>query len=147
MKILDTGWKKPLRKVLGIERLEGVKVGVLSRDFDAATKDGKTSVGLIATVHEFGLGVPRRSWLRDWFDGSRARAQSAMVTLLQKNPTNVERAFEQLGLWAVGQIQQRIARRIPPPNSDATIARKGSDVPLIDTGQLRSSITYQVVKK
>lgn len=27
-----------------------------------------------------------------------------------------------------------------PPNSPATIARKGSDAPMIDTGQLRSSI-------
>lgn len=31
-----------------------------------------------------------------------------------------------------------------PPNSPITVAMKGSDMPLIDTGQLRKSITYVV---
>lgn len=34
-----------------------------------------------------------------------------------------------------------------PPNSEATIKRKGSDRPLIDTGELRKSITYVVGDK
>jgi hypothetical protein len=34
-----------------------------------------------------------------------------------------------------------------PPNSDSTIEGKGSDKPLIDTGELRKSITYVVRKK
>ena len=33
-----------------------------------------------------------------------------------------------------------------PPNTPATIAMKGSDKPLIDTGQLRKSITYVIRK-
>ena len=32
-----------------------------------------------------------------------------------------------------------------PPLAESTIRRKGSSNPLIDTGQLRSSITWQVV--
>ena len=31
-----------------------------------------------------------------------------------------------------------------PPNSPRTIAKKGSDVPLIDTGELRKSITHVI---
>lgn len=31
-----------------------------------------------------------------------------------------------------------------PPNADSTVERKGSDRPLIDTGQLRRAITYVV---
>lgn len=34
-----------------------------------------------------------------------------------------------------------------PPNAPATIARKGSDRPLIDTAQLRNSITYVIRNK
>jgi hypothetical protein len=34
-----------------------------------------------------------------------------------------------------------------PPNAPSTIARKGSDRPLIDTGQLRRAITYVVTTK
>ena len=33
------------------------------------------------------------------------------------------------------------------PNAPATIARKGSSTPLIDTGALLNSITYEVRKK
>lgn len=34
-----------------------------------------------------------------------------------------------------------------PPNSEETVKQKGSDRPLVDTGQLRNSITYVVAKK
>lgn len=34
-----------------------------------------------------------------------------------------------------------------PPNSPKTIQRKGSDAPLIDTGEMRKAITYLVDKK
>jgi len=48
------------------------------------------------------------------------------------------------GLRYVGLIQQRISSGIAPPNSPVTVARKGSATPLIDTGQLRSSIRSKV---
>jgi hypothetical protein len=41
-------------------------------------------------------------------------------------------------------MQQRIADRIDPPNAASTIKRKGSSVPLIDEGILRTSILGQV---
>ena len=34
-----------------------------------------------------------------------------------------------------------------PPNAEATIKQKGSDMPLIDTGELRKSITYVIRNK
>lgn len=52
--------------------------------------------------------------------------------------------LERVGLWAQGSIQQRISDGIPPPNAESTIRRKGSSTPLIDTGQLRTSIKYRV---
>ena len=54
------------------------------------------------------------------------------------------RALSVLGMALVGDVQQRIRNRIPPPNAPYTIARKGSDVPLIDTGRLRQSIDFVV---
>ena len=56
-----------------------------------------------------------------------------------------EQALEQFGAWAAGQVQAFIsAGRVVPPLDPTTIARKGSSIPLIDTGQLRQSITYEV---
>jgi hypothetical protein len=49
-----------------------------------------------------------------------------------------------IGMRVVGDIQDRISDGIPPPNSPITIARKGSSKPLIDSGQLRQSISFEV---
>jgi hypothetical protein len=110
-------------------------------------EDGKITVGEIATIHEFGLGVPRRSFLSDWFDERRAELENMIVRAgraVVLNKLTVPEALEQLGLWCVGSIQTRIAENIPPPLAPETIARKGSSVALIDKGQLRASITHEV---
>lgn len=43
-----------------------------------------------------------------------------------------------------GSIQHEITVLRDPPNSPYTVALKGSDNPLIDTGKLRQSITYRI---
>lgn len=105
----------------------------------------------IGIIHEFGLGnAPERSWLRAWFDKSIPRNTERIQKIAEKvlkGHKDPAQLFEQLGLAGVGEIQERIADRIDPPLHPITIARKKSDVPLIDTGQFRSSITHLVVKK
>lgn len=132
-----------------------------AKEPDAETHDGsgdtetgelsggdKLTVADIAEIHEFGLGsVPRRSFLADWAEQSQVlvlqvvtKAAKAVV----KETLSVDEAVEQIGAWAVGSIQTRMANGIPPALKPATIKRKGSSVTLIDTGQLRSSITYRI---
>jgi hypothetical protein len=45
---------------------------------------------------------------------------------------------------AVGDIQHEITVLRHPPNAPATIRAKGSSKPLIDTGEMRQSVTYQI---
>jgi hypothetical protein len=117
---------------------------------DAGQHDGSDlSVAEIGEIHEFGLGsAPRRSFLADWFDGKRDEWETVIVkggrALARGKVPNVRALLEQVGVWAVGSIQDRMANNIPPPLAPATIKRKGSSIALIDTGQLRSSITYKV---
>jgi hypothetical protein len=66
-----------------------------------------------------------------------------MRTVIEGKRTS-DQVLEILGQRAVGQIQERIASGIAPANAPSTVAKKGSSTPLIDTGVLRSSITYQV---
>jgi hypothetical protein len=56
----------------------------------------------------------------------------------------LSKALGLLGAYVVGLCQQRIANRIAPKNSDWTIAKKKSDVPLVHSGQLRDSITWKI---
>ena len=100
----------------------------------------------IALWHELGLGVPQRSWLRAWFDGNTRKLIRKAQESFKKKGVNAK-GLNLLGLWIVGEIQQRIADGIRPSNAESTIARKGSSKPLIDTGQFRTSITHRLVDR
>lgn len=125
-----------------------LSVGVMG---DGTYEDG-TSVVDVASWHEFGKGHnPQRSFIRAWFDENSAANKNFVrqqaKQQLQGRQT-MQRSLELLGLRAVGGMQKRIASgRIKPPLSEATIRRKGSSVPLVDTGQLRSSIASKVERK
>lgn len=141
----DRGAKR-LAKLLADGALS---VGVLGGDASKGHEDSDLTVGEIAEIHEFGLGTaPRRSFLADWVDEKKDEITEVIVKgsralAARKVPSRVA-LLEQIGAWAVGSIQERISNGIEPPLDAATIKRKGSSVPLIDTGQLRSSITYRV---
>ena len=121
-----------------------VKVGI--QGTEAARLNGKATIADIAAIHEFGLGnVPERSWLRAWHDENRETALEKLrkgyrrVISGEINPETLATAF---GIWAVSSIQERISSGLSPALEAETIRRKESSVPLIDTGLLRSSITF-----
>lgn len=126
-----------------------VRVGIMGREA-REQKDGDGSGGLtvaeVGSFHEFGLGVPRRSFLRDTVDQKETRIRSALKQVAARvgRGAPLELELERIGLQIQGIIQDRISQSIPPPLAPETIRRKKSSVSLIDTGQLRSSITYAV---
>jgi len=163
----DKGYKKMLKRVLAQQPKE-VSVGIFDAEasqvheepqrFIGPVQEGAEApnpkprkpmtVGEIAEIHEYGLGNnPERSFIRAWVDENPGKIRAAMTRLLEsviKGKRTKETAMNAFGLWAAGQMQKRIAAGIAPGLSPVTILRKGSAIPLIDTGQLRASITYQV---
>lgn len=164
----DKGYKKRLRTIFGLKP-NSLTVGIHAdkgtkkHDVRArkevaggrgkkARQDAASAASLtvldIGTIHEFGLGNnPERSFIRAWADENKAKNQKTISTLMKsvaQGKRTIEDASDIIGLRFVGDIQRRMRNRIPPPLKSETIARKGSDVPLIDTGQLRSSIQYKV---
>lgn len=113
--------------------------------------DSGATLGEIAAFNEFGgpdNNPPRRSFLADWADERNAehlelQRRIAKAVAEGKVPS-LEVAYERLGLRFVGEIQQRIRGGISPENAESTIERKGSSTPLIDDGQLWTSVTHQV---
>lgn len=123
-------------------------VGIHADEGGAQHSDGQT-VAEIAESHEFGLGVPTRSWLRGWVDGNQTQIEDdirdfAVAGVKRGTPSEV--VAQQLALRFAGRVQKRITNTPGdwPPNSPVTIAKKGSSKPLIDTGVMRSSITGKV---
>lgn len=145
----DEGYQDILRRA---EMEFEVTVGVIGDEASQAHRGSEETVVEIGTKHEFGIDVPKRSFIRDTVDARQPDIQdllrAAGKRILDRGVRRLEKIPEVFGLLVVGMIQERIAAGIPPENAPETIEKKGSSTPLIDTGQLRSSITHKVeVKK
>ncbi len=150
----DKGLKAQLSMLAKASRGKVLTVGVHAAEGSEehkapeGSKGSPLTVSEIATIHEYGLGHnPERSFIRDWFDAHRSENQENLrlvgIQVLRGQYT-VDIALGRLGALFQGQIQNRISAGIPPPLSKKTIDRKESSVPLINTGQLRSSILWKV---
>lgn len=148
-----------LKALLAALDSHDLTVGIHEAEGSQASGDGDATIAEIGYFHEYGTEtadggehVPERSFLRDYVDENEAKNNGRLTKLFQKvvasqGKFTAQTALNQFGLLAVGEIQKRISEGIPPDLDQTTIDRKGSSVPLIDTGLLRSSITHKVEKK
>jgi hypothetical protein len=150
LKVDDRVWRRLKLKVATIEHAH-VKVGVVGSDALEATEEGFTMVEL-AAVHEFGSRdgrIPERSFIRRTMT-AKADDVGALAGKLARGIINdrftVLQALGLLGEFGAAEIKKTITDGdgVPPPNAPTTIARKGSDRPLVDTGRLVQSITSVV---
>lgn len=162
-KITDKGVKDLAKDFFG--KSVSVKVGVFGAKGAEKVKpreEGQPAPNLtmveLATIHEFGTGkIPERSFIRSYFDAEFDSLMGVLRKLIEKaiaravqtgkpiTAAEQKKVLDTVGAYMVGRIQERIASgAIKPPLAETTIDRKGSSKPLIDTGQLRSSITFEV---
>lgn len=140
------------------EALNGVSatVGVHARD-NKRQEDGDIKLAPLLAVHEFGaeiegtkygdITIPARPVLRgtitDHLDEYLDMQERLLVDVLEGKITEVV-MFRKLGAWAQGKVRGRFGSDDLVPNAPLTIELKGSSSPMIDDGQLRQSIDYQV---
>lgn len=112
--------------------------------------DAELTLVEVATFNEFGTRdgrVPSRPFMAISAETGRRALKhlvaNGWVSVL-RGRRRVEDLPDLLGLKHVSQIQRTISDGVDPANADATIYAKGSSKPLINTGQLRQSITYLV---
>jgi len=145
VKDIDKGWRNLVASVPGLNKAE-VKVGIQS---DAGVGEDETPIVEYAFYNEFGTddGIPPRPFIRDTSDENRAKwnriVDAALNSVLTKG-TSLDRALSIVGEVAEKDIKKGITSGNWTPNSAATIARKGSSKPLIDTGAMRSAVRYEV---
>lgn len=150
--VKDHGAKALLERAHKLAAGRVVRVGVLDdapkREGEGEGGTGSQSLLEVAAQHEFGAGkIPQRSFIRGTVEAKGAEIADLQVSLagrVLKGKLEPDQALEQLGMKVVGMVQTRIAAGIAPALHPDTIEKKGSSTPLIDTGQLRSSITYRV---
>ena len=114
--------------------------------------DGRPRADLvdIALWNELGTeNIPSRPFMRDSVDKYKqdiGKMITAQKDALLKGAT-AKGVLDVLGLFQQGLIQTEIKEGDFVANAPTTIRKKGSDKPLIDTGTLKNSIHYIVVKK
>ncbi|PVZ86730.1 hypothetical protein C9426_14940 [Serratia sp. S1B] len=115
-------------------------------------RDDDLSNATIAAAHEFGVPghIPERSFLRSTMNENKEQAAAFLAKRLRQaifTDGQSETAFAQLGEKLSGEVKRKILSGITPVLDRKTIQRKGSSKPLIDTGNLLQSITYEVRDK
>lgn len=147
--IIDRGYAHARRQLDTLKKSPEVAIGVMGSD--AAKVRGSTTMVDIATSHEYGTEhIPERSFIRATVDQNRQKYLAIVKQLKNEVLLNDMPAATALGILGEkikADIQQRITDGIDPALSQATIDAKKSSVPLIDTGQLRASLTWVVREK
>lgn len=116
----------------------------------AGEYEGGPHIATIAAVNNYGSAdgrIPARPFLLPATENGQqtyAKIAEAALSGEATDPAQYMRALEQIGARAAGDVQEFMTDLRYPGNAESTKDRKGSDNPLIDTGTLRGSITWQL---
>ena len=135
LKLGELGKKVASAKVLRVGFLEG------------STYPNGTTVATVAAIQEYGAPrahIPPRPFFRNMVAAKKGKWPKAIRDLLKANGYDALRTLQQIGEAIAGQLRQSIIDTNSPPLSPVTIARKGFDKPLVDTGHMLNSINYEV---
>lgn len=130
-----------------------VRVGIIGKQ--AAEKhdepEGAKSAATVAQVavwNHYGTStIPARPFITLALEQHKEdlkKLQTRLGVALVTGKVTLDQALALLGEAAVGHIKQTIADGVVPENAPSTIAAKGSSTPLINFGQLRGSISFDV---
>lgn len=154
----DKGWSDLMRLLKDMGQAQTrVVAGITGERGEQVHPKGKETIVDIAIRNEFGSPggkIPERPAIRSTVDANgakyRAGLRRAFRALIedaiahgQVDPKKAK-ALERLGLQISGDMKRTISAGVPPPNAPSTIAAKGSDTPLIDSGRTRQAITSEV---
>jgi hypothetical protein len=132
-----------------LEKLKGCEV-VVGFQHGENQDDKGVDIADIALFNEFGTAnTPPRPFFRESVRVINQKLPQFWKGEFTKilEGSKAEDSMKNLGVLAKAVIQQTISEGKFEPNSPATIKKKGSDKPLIDTGQMRQSVSFTVKKK
>lgn len=136
-------FQKMLKKLVETEVRVGFQHG------EVIEEDG-TDICDIVAWNELGtVHIPARPFLRKSVDENVDKINSFLQSKKQEfiNGIPAEQILKEIGLFQKDLIQEKITEGSYIPNAVATIKKKNSDKPLIDTGRMRQSVNYVIKKK
>lgn len=110
-------------------------------------KNGAKSYSVMGKTTSHTIQIPERSFLRSTFAKEKENLGSLTYKVFKqalKGDVSAHDAYKSIGAYMSNQVKETMTDGDLTPLKPETIKRKGSSKPLIDTGQLRASITYEV---
>lgn len=95
----------------------------------------------------WGGPIPPRPFLANSMRANRGKYRSAMRAGAREmllGGGSLIAVLRKLGVMGQSDIQAEITALSSPPNSPVTVKLKGSSKPLIDTGQMRQSVSWKL---
>lgn len=145
-------WNALQAALKGLDK-QVVKVGILASKGGGKADENGFTLADRAAVHEYGSEdgtIPERRWLRGTFatyEKELIALQTSLAKSFFRGHLTADKALQQLGVWSANKVKTHVKQdTITPPLKLSTIAAKGSDRPLIDTGLMVNSVNYEVVK-
>lgn len=115
---------------------------------DSGSYEGGPTVAEVAAWNEFGTeNAPARPFMRQTLEDYEEKIIKHGQSQFKKGVNgdrNAQTTLNAMGVYVKGCIQREIVDGEFEPNAPSTIAKKGSDKPLIDTGHMRQSVTYVI---
>ena len=152
--IKDREWQRIKRELSKKAARAVVKIGILAGKASERHADSPLSMVEIGAIHEFGspaAGIKERSYIRKTFDDQQAELNRIMKVQARKvinGHLSVALALGQIGAWGAAAVKATIAQgpHLEPALAASTVAKrvKNSTRPLLDTGQLVGSISFEV---
>lgn len=105
-------------------------------------KQSKANFATTHTVPAHTINIPARSFFRKTVRTHKGEWIKALPSLVSQH--GAAKGLELVGKAMKGNLVESIMTWTDPPNSKATIARKGKDAPLRDTVQMSRSIGVEV---
>jgi hypothetical protein len=141
---------KKLEEALKLLAAKAKNSAVLSVGFpEGATYPDGTPVPFVAAMNEFGHEVKSKDgdyyqMPRPFFRGMISQESPHwgrdLGKLLKSEDYDAEKSLNLMGEEIEGELVESIQKLTSPPLADSTVAAKGSDKPLIDTGLMWQSV-------
>ena len=163
---IDHGWRDIKREVKKF-RNGSTKVGL----FSSGSGGPSSSLAARGAVNEYGatikvtekmrwwwlfnfgkklkksfIKIPKRPFMRMSFDKNKKEIRKFIKREYYKvllGRSTAKKSLGRIGEWFAGEIKETIKNGNFKANSNFTKKQKGSSKPLIDTGQMRNSITHK----
>lgn len=145
VKVNDAEWQK-LRKKFKTINKRYVTAGLHKEEAGSGTPNNVEK----GIFNEFGTeNIPARPFIsataikqrKKWLEKIRLNLNLVLV-----NRISPQQFLDNIGKTAAGDIKKYVIELSTPPNAPRTIAKKGFDDPLIETGEMRDAISHKARK-